>query len=212
MQRGYVKLWRRLKDSNLWLGEKFTRGQAWVDLLMLANHKDGGFRLRGIWVDVKRGQVGHSAESLAARWLWSRGRVLRFLSYLKTVQQIEQQKSNILSIISIVNYDIYQGNSTTDSTTDGTTERQQTDTNKNDKNEKNKEKVVSLPEWIDFSLWEDFKAHRKKLRKPMTPRAEELIIKKLDFLKGEGHNPKHLIMTAIERGWQSVFPPRSDNA
>lgn len=41
MYRGYVKLWRRLKDSDLWLSEKFTRGQAWADLVMLANHKPG---------------------------------------------------------------------------------------------------------------------------------------------------------------------------
>ena len=109
MENGYIKLWRRLQFSKIWVGEKFTRGQAWVDLMMLANHKDGGFRLRGIWVEVKRGQIGYSAESLAARWLWSRGRVLRFLSYLETVQQITQQKSKLITIISIVNYDSYQG-------------------------------------------------------------------------------------------------------
>ena len=70
-----------------------------------------------------------------------------------------------------------------------------------------KKDLISLPEWLDKTLWEDFRDHRKKLRKPMTPRAEEILIKKLESLKDEGHNPKHLLITAIERGWQSVFAP-----
>ena len=72
-----------------------------------------------------------------------------------------------------------------------------------------KEKVVSLPPWLDEELWNDFKDHRKKLGKPMTKRAEELVIKKAEFLKGKGHNPRHLMLTAIESGWQTVYEPKS---
>ena len=69
--------------------------------------------------------------------------------------------------------------------------------------------LVLLPEWLDPPLWKDFCDHRKKLRKPMTPRAEELVIKKLEYLQNQGHNPTHLIMTAIESGWQTVYEPKS---
>lgn len=144
MHRGYIKLWRRLRESDLWLSEPFTRGQAWVDLLMLANHKDGQIRKRGIPIDVHRGQIGWSEEALGARWHWSRGKVRRFMSELsqKTVQQIEQQKNNLTSLICIINWDQYQGDGTTNDTTDDTTNGHQTDTKryrkKNDKNEKNK--------------------------------------------------------------------------
>ncbi len=62
---GWLKLWRKLGDSELWLAEPFTRGQAWVDLLMLANHTDGYLRKRGIRVEVRRGQVGWSEGKLA---------------------------------------------------------------------------------------------------------------------------------------------------
>ncbi|KKM27895.1 hypothetical protein LCGC14_1570130 [marine sediment metagenome] len=48
MHRGYIKLWRKLQNSSLWLDEKFTRGQAWVDLICLANHKNGYIRKRGV--------------------------------------------------------------------------------------------------------------------------------------------------------------------
>ena len=139
MYRGYIKLWRRLSDSNLWLQEKFTRGQAWIDLIMLANHKLGYIRIRGIKVEIDRGQLAYSELTLAERWKWSRGKVRRFLKELEAnpVQQIVQQKNNLTSLITIINYDQYQnmvqqtGHQTV----------QQTDTkrytNKNDKNVKN---------------------------------------------------------------------------
>ena len=36
---GYIKLHRSLMDNPLWTEKPFSRGQAWVDLLMLANRK-----------------------------------------------------------------------------------------------------------------------------------------------------------------------------
>lgn len=134
---GWVKIHRKIQDNELWLCESFSRGQAWIDLIFLANHKDGGFLVRGNWVEVKRGQVGYSKEALAARWKWSRGKVIKFLMFLEKRGQIEQQKSFIISLINIKNYNQYQGTETADDTT----ERQQKDsrpnTNKNDKNDKN---------------------------------------------------------------------------
>jgi len=52
----------------------------------------------------------------------------------------------------------------------------------------------------------DFIEHRKKLRKPMTPRAIELFILKVKKLSNSTSGQIALINTAIERGWQSVYP------
>lgn len=142
MDRGFIKLWRCIRDNPIWRDEPFTHGQAWVDLLLLANHKDGQIRVRGNIIPVKRGQVGWSVLSLAERWQWSRGKVERFFSQLEAVQQIVQHKKRITSLITITNYDSYQHNDTTERATDDTTDRatdgQQTGTNKNGKNGKNK--------------------------------------------------------------------------
>ncbi len=110
-------------QSDMWKSEPFTRGQAWIDLLMLANFKDGWFRCRGVRVEVLRGQVGHGTVALAKRWQWSRGKVKRFLNELETVQQIVQQKDNVTTCITITNYSQYQSNGTLNDTQDG----QQTD-------------------------------------------------------------------------------------
>ena len=68
MNSGWIKLHRKLKDNKLWLCEPFTRGQAWVDLLLLANHEDNFFYCREHKIEVKRGEVGWSQLKLAKRW------------------------------------------------------------------------------------------------------------------------------------------------
>lgn len=139
---GYILLHRQLIDHPLYFAEPFCRIMAWIDLLLLANHATGYIYVRGNRIEVNRGQVGLSEDTLAQRWKWSRGKVRRFLNELENDQQIVQQKSRVKSLISVVNYDKYQLGSTTDSTTDG----QQTDTNnKNNKNNKNIEGVPSSP-------------------------------------------------------------------
>ena len=92
----------------MWLSEPFTRGQAWVDMVLLANYKSGWIRKRGAKVEVSRGQIGWSEVALSERWKWSRGKLRRFFKELEKTEKIVQQKTNITSLISIVNYDSYQ--------------------------------------------------------------------------------------------------------
>lgn len=139
MYQGYIKLWRKLQDNNLWTHEKFTRGQAWVDLILLANHKPKKVMIRGIEIFVDRGQLAQSELTLSKRWKWSRNKTRKFLKYLsqKTIHQIKQETNNITSIITILNYEAYQG----DSHQTGHQKEHQKDTkrntNNNDKNDKN---------------------------------------------------------------------------
>lgn len=112
---------------------------------MLANHDENSFMIRGNLVEVKRGFIGCSEDTLAKKWKWSRGKVRRFLKHLETVQQIVHHKSSVLSLIEVKNYNTFQVNDTKNGTTDSTTERQQTvqqtDTNKKDKNVKNEKNI-----------------------------------------------------------------------
>ena len=81
---------RGLLYSDRWLSEKFTRGQAWVDLIILANHESAYFYKRGVKININRGQVGWSSVALSERWKWSRSKVNKFLNDLKKEQQIKQ--------------------------------------------------------------------------------------------------------------------------
>lgn len=164
MAEGWIRLHRKITENALYFSEPFTRMGAWFDLLILANHTEGFIYVRGNRVVVGRGQVGWSQQSLAERWKWSRGKVIRFLSELENDQQIVQQKNNITSLISIVNYDMYQSDGTTKCTSDKTTDGPQTDhrryTNNNDNNDNN--------EYYPFEqVWNDYDkkvGDRDKLR------------------------------------------------
>jgi len=105
---GWIKLHRQLSENPIWLAEPFSRGQAWVDLILLANHKDSFYYKRGIRIDVKRGQLAWPIDKLAERWKWSRGKVERYLNDLETMKQISKQNSNVITCISIDNYNKYQ--------------------------------------------------------------------------------------------------------
>jgi hypothetical protein len=117
---GWIKLYRQLVNNDLWLSEPFSRGQAWVDLLLIANHTSGVIRRRGIKITVKRGQVGYSQDTLANRWGWSKNKVRRFLCTLYTEKQItletELKNISISTLITITNYETYQGNGTVNDT------------------------------------------------------------------------------------------------
>ena len=68
-------------EKRLVMGRKtFSRGQAWIDLLLLAKFRDGSFyqpeRKSG---RRKKGHVYRSISSLADRWGWSRKKVDHFL-------------------------------------------------------------------------------------------------------------------------------------
>lgn len=153
---GWIKLHRKIVDNPFYFSEKFTRSQAWIDLLILANHKENFYYQRGIKVHVKRGQIGMSLENIAKRFKWSRGKVERFISELEMSNQIVRQKGNVTTLLTVVNYDIYQeeknenskannnANSKQNSKANGQQTAKQTDTNKNDNNENNeKENNIS---------------------------------------------------------------------
>jgi len=147
---GWVKIHRKILDNPLYTSEPFTRIQAWIDLILIANYKDGFFMQRGIRVDVKRGQVGHSIDTLAKRWKWSRGKVERFIFLLENDSQIVRQKNNVTTLLSIINYDEYQADDNTNSKANGHQTVKQTDTNKKEKKEKKEKEIMFDSFWLKY--------------------------------------------------------------
>ena len=110
---GWVKLHRCLTTHPLWAGERFTRGQAWVDLILEAAFEDHeSFATHGpSW--IKRGQLLTSQMKLASRWRWDRETVRRFLRELERhgMVRIETSKATAtgFTVITILNYEKFQG-------------------------------------------------------------------------------------------------------
>ena len=95
MSKGYFLIWRSIQDNPLWKEKPFSRGQAWVDLIMMAQHSDGDIHLfkKGVIIEAKRGDVLYGLDFLMKRWGWGKGKVIRFKEYLLT-QRMANDVSN----------------------------------------------------------------------------------------------------------------------
>jgi len=111
----WIKAYRRLLQHDIWLGERFTKGQAWMDMLLIANHDTGTLhKPQRYW---------------AKRWGWSRSKVKHFFEYLREDGMIETVEHGGLipgrphglttspTTIRICNYKQYQHMPTTSPTT-----------------------------------------------------------------------------------------------
>lgn len=156
MNEGFIKLYRQIVDNPLWKEKPFTRGQAWVDLLLKANFRDKKTIIKGQFVEIKRGQVLRGADNLATDWGWSRGKVMRFLNQLEKEGMIAKNGTSNGTVITIENYECFQDVQTPSGTSDGTPVGTPDGTpvgtgEKNEKNDKNvkKERGAFAPPALD---------------------------------------------------------------
>lgn len=149
MSTGWARVYRQLTEGDFWLSEKFTKPQAWVDLIVMANHKEGSFWVRGIEVKLDRGEIGWSELTMARRWKWSRNKIRLFLNYLSTNDMIDRKKvQQITTIIKIKNYEKYQSmvQQEVQQEVQQKDNRRYTNNNvKNDKNVKNIANAIEKP-------------------------------------------------------------------
>ena len=135
--KGYIKLHRELQDNPLWKSEPFSKGQAWVDLLLRANHQYNEFLIGNELIVIEQGQFFTSELKLAEKWKWSRKKVRAYLRLLETLKMATTVGTSKGTTVTIENYRFYQGNGTTKGTTKGTSKGLRRDnagyTNKNDK-------------------------------------------------------------------------------
>lgn len=106
MNDGWIKLHRSISDCWLWDNPEYLR--AWIDLLLVANHKEGKSERNGDIVKVQRGQVLISYRKLAERWGWGIRSVRTFLKLLENDEKAKRQTTHSYTLITLVNYDFYQ--------------------------------------------------------------------------------------------------------
>lgn len=107
---GWISLDRAITKHWLWQNEKFTKGQAWVDLLLWAAHTPNKVLMKGTLIPVARGEQIRSQVTLAKAWGWDRKTVSRFLKLLEKDDMIVTRVDHLTSYISICNYDAFQDN------------------------------------------------------------------------------------------------------
>ena len=188
MAQGWISLNRELMSHWVWDCE-FSAGQAWVDLLLYANHSHAKLMIKGQLIEVNRGQQARSELTLSKAWKWSRNKVRRFLKNLEKDGMIELKSGHLTTVITICNYDSFQSNDTACDTAKGQQAKQQKDnsrnTNNNVNNENNENKPldqskIAREELIQSSFDYWWKAYPTKTARKASFKKWQSITKKMD--------------------------------
>ena len=105
---GWISLYRQIQKGWLWEDKPFSRGQAWIDMLLSANHKDKKIPFDKSIVEVKRGSYITSIRKLCNRWGWSNTKVINFLDLCVIDEMLTYKSDTKKTVITITNYDLYQ--------------------------------------------------------------------------------------------------------
>lgn len=71
---------------------------------------------------------------------------------------------------------------------------------------------IELPSWLDRADWRNWCEDRAARRKPITERAAQAQLQKLDDFRQQGHAAKAVIDHCIAGGYQGLFAPASNRA
>jgi len=147
MNRGYVRLWRKIEDSAVFKNEGLLKVFIWC--LLRANHKEAFVQVktgRGLSeVKLLPGSFLFGRESAAKRLDMSPSTVWKRILKLKTLEFLNIESNSHYSIIHIIHWPVYQAvpensNSESDRQVTGKEHRQEF------KNYKNKKTSTSLSE------------------------------------------------------------------
>jgi hypothetical protein len=69
-----------------------------------------------------------------------------------------------------------------------------------------------LPDWIPREAWEGYLNMRKKIRKPLTDRAEAMALNRLAQLRQEGYDAQQVLEQSEFHCWVGLFPVHGGRA
>lgn len=109
---GWITLNRSLLDHYIWQDEPFTKGQAWVDLLLLVTHEPKQALIDGKVVELKIGEYVTTIRRLAERWGRSIDWTTKYLNLLESDNMIQTKVvgkgKNSRTVLLVVKYEVYQ--------------------------------------------------------------------------------------------------------
>ncbi|CAA3979965.1 dnaD domain protein [Staphylococcus aureus] len=153
---GWISIDRSIQNHWLFKEKRtFSKIEAWIYLLMEANHSKAKVPIGNQIVTVERGQRLTSILTLSDLFNWSRFKVKTFLDLLESDGMLEVKTTSKYTLITIVNYDFYQSEQGRNqhqndikptskqhqSNINPTSKQHQTNTNNNDNKDNNEKNV-----------------------------------------------------------------------
>lgn len=218
MAQGWIPVHRQLQDHWLWEDKPFSKGQAWIDLLLMANHDDNKFLLGNELVEVKAGSFITSELKLMDRWGWGKTKTRAFLDLLQNdgmITKISDRKKTTIIVENYSTYALYETTARPRADHKQTTARPQADTNNNDNNDNNENNennniYIGVPDELK-QAFKEFANMRKKIKKPITSQnTVTRILNKLDRLAKTTEGKIAILNQSTDRCWQGVFELKDD--
>jgi hypothetical protein len=218
LAKGYIKLHRELQGHWLWDKKPFSPGQAWIDLLMMANHESKKFPLGIELVEVERGSLITSEIKLMDRWGWSKTKVRDFLNLLQNDSMLVKKTDHKKTTLTLCNYSDWQDTETTEEPKKDqkkTIKKPKKDTNKNEEECKEcKEDIYSSytsnPDLL--KALRDFEDMRISLKNgKFGDQAKKILLTELNKLADTDEKKISILEQSILNNWKGVFPLKSNN-
>lgn len=211
MSSGWVSIHRSITDHWIWENERFTKAQAWIDLLLNANHSDKKTMIKGRLIEVKRGQQIRSISTLSRLWKWNSRTVKGFLNALENDAMIAQQSTQLTTTITICKYNDFQENKnnstqqntqrTTQQSTQAVHSRLHTNNNVNNVNNKQLD-YSSWPQMPSEQTMIDWLAMRKRLRANVSQTVVNNFAKQLNIAVKSGYTVDGCLSECVTRNWR----------
>lgn len=150
MKRGYVKIWRKIQDNDIFKNHKYCAFFLWS--LTKASHKRVNIIVGCQAVTLEPGQFVFGRRMAAEELGMSEQEIRTCIELAKKADFLTIKSTNKFSIITIINWHIYQGTDIDDQPTHQPTSNQQATTNKNDKNVKNIKPFLSNSDEVRLSV------------------------------------------------------------
>ena len=213
--QGWISLHRKIRCHPFYKERrKFSKFEAWIDMLLEANHADNEWIAGNEIIPVERGSFVTSELNLMERWKWSKTKLRAFLKLLQDEKMIVKKSDSKKTTIYIINYDNYQGEGTAEKPQKDrkkTAKKLQKDTNNNVNNvntvnKKDIEAKIQLTEYVKMTS-----DQHQKLITEHGERATAKMIEMLDNYKGaKGKIYKcdyRAILNWVVKKYYEEYPP-----
>ena len=120
---GWIKLYRKIEDNPMFTEKPYDRAHAWLDILLTVAHEPKDFLLKGRMVHLEPGQMVFGYRKLAAKWGWSKDKVVRYLATLTATQTATVTATPNGTVLTVEKWASYQGGRDSKRDTDRDTRR-----------------------------------------------------------------------------------------
>ena len=159
---GWISLHRKILENPILNRSRvYSNFEAWIWLLLKANHKDNKFMLGTELVKVKKGSMITSQKKLCRQFKWGNSKLRSFLKVLQKDKMLLLETNTQSTHITICNYESYQDKQTANKLQ---TNRKQT-ANKLRTNTNNKENNVNNVNKLKDNIF--IKENIEKYGKPL---------------------------------------------